>query len=116
MARLPLRRKTNGPSWVKKVEPTVKSIHVGRRLRNLANADWAPSNIGVVANKVTGPDDVSLITERVGLPVIGVVPADPTVMATDRKAIAPLDSGDGPFVDSVRALVESVQAIYDGAR
>lgn len=98
------------------VEPTIKSIHVGRRLRNLANADWAPPNIAVVANKVTGPDDVSLITERVGLPVIGVVPADPAVMATDRRAIAPLDAGDGPFVDSIHTLVESVQAIYDDER
>ena len=98
------------------VEPTIKSIHVGRRLRNLAKADWAPPNIAVVANKVTGPDDVDLIAERVGLPVIGTVPADPTVLSADRAALAPIDSGDGPFVESVRALVQSVQAAYYGKR
>ena len=98
------------------VEPTIKSIHVGRRLRNLANADWAPPTTAVVANKVTGTDDVNLIAERVGLPVVGVVPADPAVMATDREAVAPLDSEGGPFVDSVHALVETVQALYDDAR
>ncbi|MGH1493527.1 MAG: hypothetical protein ACRBK7_29705 [Acidimicrobiales bacterium] len=98
------------------VEPTIKSIQVGRRLRNLAKADWAPPNIAVVANKVSGPADVSLIAEQVGLPVIGSVPADPTVLTADRSATAPLDCGDGPFVDSVKALVESVQSTYYGQR
>ncbi len=98
------------------VEPTVKSMHVGRRLRNLADADWAPEHLAVVANKIADPDDVRRIEERVGLPVIGVVPADPAVLTADRAAGAPLDVAGGPFVESLHALVESVQASYAGTR
>lgn len=98
------------------VEPTIKSIQVGRRLRNLAKADWAPRHLAIVANKVTEADDVRLIAERIELPVIGTVPADPTVLSADRAAAAPLDIGNSPFADSVQALVTSVQATYHDDR
>ena len=94
------------------VEPTVKSIHVGPRLRNLADADWAPAHLAVVANKITGEDDVRRIEERVGLPVVCAVPVDPDVLTADRTATAPLDGAEGPFVESVRALVGSLRSSY----
>ncbi|MEL7155016.1 MAG: hypothetical protein AAFN30_00300 [Actinomycetota bacterium] len=95
------------------VEPTIKSIHVGRRLRNLADADWGPDHLAVVANKVSGPDDVRRIADSIGLPIIGAIPTDPAVLAADRTATAPLDIAEGPFVESVRSLVRAVDASYD---
>ncbi|NOX29634.1 MAG: hypothetical protein GXP35_06255 [Actinobacteria bacterium] len=32
------------------VEPTAKSIHVGRRLRNISKANWGPEHVVVIAN------------------------------------------------------------------
>ncbi|MGI9596661.1 MAG: hypothetical protein ACR2QK_10900 [Acidimicrobiales bacterium] len=98
------------------VEPTVKSIHVGRRLRNLGDADWAPERLAVVANKITDAADVRRIEERLGLPVVSAIPADPAVLAADRTATAPLDGAGGPFVESVRALVDRLRTSYAGSR
>jgi CO dehydrogenase maturation factor len=94
------------------VEPTAKSIHVGRRLRNLSKASWAPKNLAVVVNRVSEPGDVERIAERLKLPVIASIPADPSVTAADKAAKAPLDSGSGPFTDAVAALVDAVKVNY----
>ncbi len=94
------------------VEPTVKSIHVGRRLANLSKASFAPANLAVIANKVRSEADVERIASDVGLPVIASIPVDDLVMASDRRAVAPLDGPSGPFVDSIVTLVETVRASY----
>ncbi len=95
------------------VEPTAKSIHVGRRLRNISKASWGPENVVVIANKIELPSDVERIEQRLELPVIGAIPADPTVIAGDKLGCAPLDRPTGPFVDAVEALVSTVEEIYD---
>lgn len=94
------------------VEPTPKSLHVGRRLRNLTKAGWSPDHLGVVANKVESDDDVARIAERMELPVIGSVPADPTVVAMDKLAQSPLDGPPGAFTQAVEALVGAVADTY----
>lgn len=95
------------------VEPTPKSIQVGRRLRNITKADWGPEHVVVVANKVEVPSDVERIEERLELPVIGAVPADPAVTSADKAASAPLDHAPGPFVEAMESLVTAVQVSYD---
>jgi CO dehydrogenase maturation factor len=95
------------------VEPTPKSIHVGRRLRNISTATWAPDSVVVVANKVEDSGDVERIEERLELPVIGAVPADPAVTAADKMTCAPLDHSAGPFVVAVEALVATIEETYD---
>lgn len=95
------------------VEPTPKSIHVGRRLRNISKASWAPENVIVVANKVEYPSDIEQIEDRLELPVIGAIPADGEVIAADKMAFAPLDRPAGPFVKAVEALVTTVGETYD---
>ncbi|MDW3178277.1 MAG: ArsA-related P-loop ATPase [Acidimicrobiia bacterium] len=95
------------------VEPNPKSIHVGRRLRNISKAEWAPANVVVVANKVEIPSDAERIQEQLDLPVIGVVPADASVTAADKLACAPLDYSAGPFVEAIEALVATVEEAYD---
>ncbi len=95
------------------VEPTTKSLHAGRRLLNLSSATWAPRHLLVVANKVTGDDDVARIEQRLGQPVVVPVPADLGVAAADRLATAPLDTVQaGPLVAAVETLVGEVTSLH----
>jgi len=95
------------------VEPTAKSIHVGRRLRNITKADWAPEHVVIVANRVDEPADVDRISEALERPVIAAVPNDPSITEADKLALAPVDHGSGPFVDAVEQLVGVVESTYD---
>ena len=95
------------------VEPTAKSIQVARRLQNISKAEWAPSQIVVVANRVEEADDVRRISEALECPVIGAVPNDPSVTEADKLALSPLDHRLGPFVDAVEQLVGVVESTYD---
>ena len=95
------------------VEPTAKSIHVARRLRNISKATWAPSQVVVVANRVDEPGDVERISVALDRPVIGVVPNDPAVTEADKLALAPIDHRPGPFVDAIEQLVHTVKSMYD---
>ncbi len=94
-------------------EPTPKSIQVAKRLRNITKADWSPDHVVVVANRVSGPEDVRRISDALERPVIGAVPDDPAVTAADKQAVAPLNGGAGPFVDAVAELVTQVESTYD---
>lgn len=104
------------------VEPTVKSLHSARRLLNVRDAEWGPSHVIVVANKVRvardggGNADVDMIERRLGCPVDVAVPVDAGVAAADRSGCAPLDAnGTEPFVSAVTRLVELVRAVADDA-
>lgn len=96
------------------VEPTVKSLHSTRRLLRLADAEWAPTTLGIVANKVRTEADVALISARFDRPVMAAVPLSPSVIDGDRNGQAPLDADpDGAFVAAVDGLVDQVRALYD---
>lgn len=94
-------------------EPTPKSIHVARRLLNITKADWAPSQVVVVANRVVEDADVERIAEALDRPVIAAVPNDPAVTEADKLALSPLDHQPGPFVEAVEQLVGVVESTYD---
>jgi len=94
-------------------EPTSKSLHSARRLLRLSDADWGPTTVLIVANKVRHADDVERISSRLERPVTTVVPMSAEVMAGDRLGVAPLDvDPDGSFVESVRGLVDHVAGLY----
>ena len=95
------------------VEPTAKSIHVARRLLNITKADWAPTHVVLVANRVDDADDVARISEALERPVIGEVPNDPAVTEADKQALSPIDHRPGPFVEAVEQLVTVVDSTYD---
>ncbi len=95
------------------VEPTPKSIHVGRRLLNISKAEWAPSHVVVVANRIEDADDVDRISQALDRPVIGEVPKDPSVTEADKLSLAPMDHHSGPFVAAVEQLVTVVESTYD---
>jgi CO dehydrogenase maturation factor len=95
------------------VEPTAKSIHVARRLQNISKAEWAPSQVVVVANCVDDDGDIERISEALEHPVIGAIPNDSAVTEADKLALSPLDHRPGPFVEAVEQLVGVVESTYD---
>ncbi len=95
------------------VEPTAKSLHSARRLLNMSEADWAPTSISVIANKVRDEADIGRISDRLGRPVVATVPWSPAVLGGDKLAQAPLDAEpDGEFVRAVALLVDELALEY----
>lgn len=96
-------------------EPNPASTATARRLATLATSRWAPGGVVAVANRIRQPDDVRRVATGTGLTVIGAVPADPGVGRADRLGQAPLDADPGsPFVEAVRALVDTLIALDTG--
>ena len=95
------------------VEPTAKSLHSACRLLNLKKADWRPSHLLAVANKIDTAADVEAIEARLQVDVAVAVPRDAAVLAADRQGQAPVDADPGGrLVEAVNHLVDQVVDIY----
>jgi len=98
------------------VEPSTKSLHAAKRLLNLSNADWAPRQLLLVANKVGDESDVRRIEERLGRLVSAAIPLDAAVYGNDRHGRSPLDGKDSlAFVGAVNALLDHIIATYESS-
>lgn len=92
------------------VEPYPRSAEVGRRLLRTAEANGITRRI-VVANKVTGEDDLDALRSFLGVEPDLVIPADGAVVAADRVGASPLDhDSDSPAVGILRQLASSLLA------
>ena len=85
------------------VEPYPRSAEVGRRLLDMAEAKGIARRV-VVANKITGPEDLVAIREWLGLDPDIVIPDDRGVASADRAGASPMDHA--PASDAVGALRE----------
>ncbi len=84
------------------VEPTVKSLDVGRRAAGSVR-DAALGRVVVAANRVRGDEDAARVREAFrGLDPV-LVPDDPEIEAAERRGLAPLDSAPGS--PGMRALI-----------
>ena len=84
------------------VQPTAKSIDVGRRAVELASDRGA--RMIVVANRVRDDEDLALIRAAVGDAEMVVVPDEPAIALADREGRAAIDvDEDAP---GVRVLIE----------
>ena len=91
-------------------EPTAKSLLSARRLARLALAKHPPESVVAVASKVRRPDDVDLVAERSGLPVVGAVPWDDEFAAAEQAGLAPVDAApDSAGVRGVASLLDRLQ-------
>jgi CO dehydrogenase maturation factor len=90
------------------VEPTAKSLEVGRRAAETVRAA-ALGRIVVTANRVRNADDARRIREAFpGLEPV-LVPDDPAIVDAERRGLAPLDAApDAPAVQTLVALGESL--------
>jgi len=84
------------------VEPTVKSLDVGRRAAGSVG-DAALGRVVVAANRVRGDEDAARVRQAFpGLDPV-LVPDDPEIEAAERRGLAPLDSAPGS--PGMRALI-----------
>ena len=84
------------------VEPTAKSIEVGRRASAVA-AEGPVGRVVLVANRIGDSDDLERVTGALTGPPVISVPDDPAICAAEREGLAPLDSA--PDAPAVQALV-----------
>ena len=85
------------------VNPTAKSIEVGRRAVEIARSK--ASDVIVVANRVQGPEDAHAIGTALGDGEAVVVPEDPVIARADQEGVAAIDvDPDSPGVRAVREL------------
>ncbi|WP_100498137.1 ATP-binding protein [Geodermatophilus chilensis] len=93
------------------VEPTAKSLEVGRRAAD-AVREGGLGRVVVTANRVRDDDDVARV--RAAFPGLDpvLVPDEPAIVAAERRGEAPLDAAaDSP---GVRALVQLAESLLPG--
>ena len=73
------------------VEPTPRSIDVAQRAVGLAR-ERNQGRVVLVANRITGPEDLERITSAIPDCEVVAVPDDPAIMDADRRGMSPLDS------------------------
>jgi len=84
------------------VEPTAKSLEVGRRAADLVR-EGSLGRLMVTANRVRDEDDVARVTAAFpGVDVV-IVPEDAAIVDAERQGAAPLDVA--PHAPGTRALV-----------
>ena len=90
------------------VEPYPRSTEVGRRLLDMAAAKGIARCV-VVANKVSGPEDLDAIRGSLGVDPDVVVPDDSAVAAADKAGESPVDHAPGsPAIEVLRQLASSL--------
>lgn len=93
------------------VEPTAKSLEVGRRAAESVR-EAGLGRVVVAANRVRDDGDVARVRATFpGLEPV-FVPDDPAVVEAERRGLAPLDAA--PDAPAVRALVRLGEALLAG--
>jgi len=90
------------------VEPTVKSLEVGRRAAESVR-EGRLGRVVVTANRVRSSEDEARV--RAAFPGLDpvMVPDDPAIAAAERHGMAPLDAApDAPGVRALVGLAESL--------
>ncbi len=92
------------------VEPYPRSLEVGRRLLEMAEAKNISRRI-VVANKVADDEDLQVIRAYLGAEPDIVIPLDGAVLAADRVGASPIDHDPrSPAIGALRELASSLVA------
>ncbi len=74
------------------VEPTRRSLGTAAQIKDLAN-DIGLTRLWLVGNKVRNESEAGFLrSETPGLPVLGLLPADPAVQDADRQGLAVYDT------------------------
>ena len=90
------------------VEPTAKSLEVGRRAADTVR-EAGLGRVVVTANRVRDEQDAQRVREAFPGTEIAMVPDDPAIVAAERRGLAPLDAA--PDAPGVRALVSLAQSL-----
>lgn len=96
-------------------EPSRRSVQAARQIRSLAK-DIGITNLLLVGNKVSGPDDIQFFKDQAGdLPLIGLMPVASGASEADRRgeALYSVSSESARSVASIAARIEGSVA-YPG--
>lgn len=92
------------------VEPYPRSAEVGRRLLEMAAQKGVARTI-VVANKVSGEEDLEAVRRFLGVEPDVVLPDDGSVRSADRAGTSPVDHDpDSPAIGALRRLASALVA------
>ena len=95
--------------FVAVLEPYYRSMETARRVSALA-AELGVQEVLAIANKVRDDGDRGAIRdfcEAHGLPIVGEIPFDPTLVTAERSGKPPIDyDPQAPAVKAIRALAE----------
>ena len=94
------------------VEPTPKSIEVGKRAVAVAS-EKGLGRVVVVASRVHGENDLATIRAAFSGYEVVAVPDDPAIVQAERQGVAPLDSA--PEAPAVQALVQLAESLRPAA-
>ncbi len=92
-------------------EPSAKSVLSARRLARLAES-MPGVTFAVIASKVREGDDPARVAAAIGLPLIGSVPYDGSVLDAERHGLTALDAV--PEEPAMRAIAEIVTLVDPG--
>ena len=93
------------------VEPTWQSMLTARRIVRIASTMRDDRAFSLIVNKVTGDEDGARVQEFLGVPLLGVVPADDAVRASERAGVALLDAApDAPATRAIERLAAELDA------
>lgn len=93
------------------VEPTWQSMLTARRIVRIASTMRDDRVFSLIVNKATGDADAERVQEFLGLPLLGVVPADDAVRASERAGVALLDAApDAPATRAIERLAAQLDA------
>lgn len=90
------------------VEPTAKSLEVGRRAAESVR-EGKLGRVVVTANRVRDAEDEARVRSAFPGMELVLVPDDPAIVAAERQGISPLDAA--PDAPGVRALVELADSL-----
>jgi len=90
------------------VEPTAKSLDVGRRAAELVR-ESGKGRVVVSANRVRDEEDRARVLAAFPDVDVFFVPDDPAMVAAERRGLAPLDNA--PQAPAVRALVSFAEGL-----
>ncbi len=90
------------------VEPTAKSLEVGRRAAELVRESRL-GRLVVTANRVRDGDDATRVAAAFPGLAVSIVPDEPAINEAERRGVAPLDAAkDAPGVRALVGLAESL--------
>jgi CO dehydrogenase maturation factor len=93
------------------VEPTWQSMLTARRIVRIASTMRDDRTFSLIVNKVTGDADAERVHDFLGVPLLGVVPADDAVRACERAGVALLDAApDAPATRAIEELAAQLDA------
>ena len=93
------------------VEPTWQSMLTARRIVRIASTMRDDRAFSLIVNKATDDADARRVQEFLGVPLLGVVPADDAVRASERAGVALLDAApDAPATRAIERLAAKLDA------